>query len=203
MMRRALLPALPALLLALGQPGLAPPALAQPAGGAAGPQAAETPSQHPAAETPSQHPAAETPPPQGLEAPAAFADLSHWNGEPAAAARACAVLERLAETHGEDPFFIPPFPPAVMRSLEEARAVLRERLGIDPEAQGEEVVIALDNAAAAIEAGDKAALREALAPPLFRLEGAEVVARLASLPAIPQAAAAARAVEAELRHRVE
>lgn len=134
-----------------------------------------------------------------LEAPWAFGDLSRWNGQPGAAARAVAALEHLADALPNDPFYTPEFSVTVLLQLQAARAEVRQALGIDADAAPRDVIATLDGAAWALEAGDRAAALATLdRAPFLTLGGAATLDRLASLPALPRAAEAAGAVAAEM-----
>lgn len=134
-----------------------------------------------------------------LEAPWAFGDLSRWNGQPGAAARAVAALEHLADALQGDPFYTPEFSPTVVLQLQAARAEVRQALGIDPGAAPPDVIATLDGTAWAMEASDRTtALATLDRAPFFTLGGQATLQRLASLPALPRAAEAAQAIAAEM-----
>lgn len=134
----------------------------------------------------------------GLRAPWVFGDLSQWNGQPAAAARAVASLEHLAHTFATDPFWTPDFPVTTVLQLQKGRDEARAALGIAPRAPGPTVVAALDGLATALERLDRPAADALLAQPPFTLPPAETLRRLASLPRLPEAATAAQMTAADL-----
>jgi hypothetical protein len=134
----------------------------------------------------------------GLRAPSTFGDLSRWSGQPAAAARAVASLEHLAESLTTDPFWTPDFPVTTGFQLKKGRDEARAALGIDPKAPADAVVPALEAAARALEGGDRPAAEALLQSRAFTLGGAGTLARLASLPPLPEAELAAQMTAADL-----
>jgi hypothetical protein len=133
-----------------------------------------------------------------LRAPWEFGDLSHWNGQPAAAARAVSVLEQLADALATDPFWTPEVSPTVVIQLQQARAEVRQALGIDPRATPDNVRAALETAAYALDRYDREAAAVALTGPAFHQPGAETLHRLETLPRLPRASEAASGVAAEM-----
>jgi hypothetical protein len=123
----------------------------------------------------------------------AFADPSRLAGRPAAAARAAAQLEWLAVALPRNQAWIPASP-TLFPLLGAARAELRGALGVDLSLPAAEPVRRLQEAAAALDAGDRAAASRLLGPG----GGEAMLARLDRLPPLPAAAQATRLAEIEM-----
>jgi hypothetical protein len=124
-----------------------------------------------------------------LSAAYVFGDTGRVAGRPAAAARAAADLEWMAVGLAQDQGWIGATPILFMR-LAEARAELRDLLGIAADAPPEVVIGRLLGAAAALDAGHPAEAEAGL--------GARAVARLGALPQLPRAAHATQLAQAEM-----
>jgi hypothetical protein len=112
-------------------------------------------------------------------------------GQPDRAARLAAQLEYLAVALQSE---FREFSPLVPLRMQQARAELRQALGVRTDAPAQAVIAALDGAA---EAGrDQAAARAALQP--VAQPGRDPLAVLAALPPLPVSAAATAAAEREL-----
>ncbi len=110
-----------------------------------------------------------------------FADTNRIYGKPADAARGAAALDYLAGELQNGTRW-----PALSADSREAmlasRIAVREAVGIAPGAPAQDVVNALLAAAAAIDSGDAAATRAALANPVFTLAPAQTLDRLGDIP---------------------
>lgn len=114
-------------------------------------------------------------------------------GQPAAAARAIADIEYLAETMPTDPRY----QTAGARGLTElqiARREARSALGIPISARGADVVSGLRGAATALDAGDRRAAEAALPTSVFPLGPAQTIERLGQPPRVPSARGALTAL---------
>ena len=132
-----------------------------------------------------------------LEAAAAFGNPASLQGQPARAARAVAELEYLAVAIPYYPRW-QNFAAGIGVSLQQARAEARAALGIPTDAAPQAVMDGLFNAARFLRASDQAGALAALAPPTFSLGGAETLARLGNLPALPDAGPATARAQAEM-----
>jgi len=126
----------------------------------------------------------------------AFATPGRLAGRPAEAARATGQVEYLAAALAADQRWIGARP-TVIPDLRDARAELRDALGIPRAAPDEAVGRAMLDAAAALDAGNRGGATAALgtvspAPAL-------TLARLESLPPLPRTAAATGEAQAEMR----
>lgn len=121
-------------------------------------------------------------------AASAFADRgAGLAGRPAETAQAAAQLEYLALSLGIDARY-PELAGSVGRELLLARDEVRNALGILASASPESVMRVLLQVSADLRADRRAAAAAAMAPPLFRPGGAESIARLGEIGALPQAA---------------
>lgn len=125
-----------------------------------------------------------------------FGTPSSVAGRPADAARAVAELEYLATEIPTGPRWRE-FDPTVALALQQARHEERAALDIAPQAPPQAVIDALFAASRALRAGDTAAVRRILSPPVFP-NGALTLQRLASLPPLPIANQATSRTAAEL-----
>ncbi|MDJ0390753.1 hypothetical protein QMO56_21790 [Roseomonas sp. E05] len=130
----------------------------------------------------------------------AFGTPSSLAGRPAEAARAVANYEYLTVEIPTGPRWVG-FSPLVGVELRRGLAEIRNVVGIAPGAPPQAVVDALYAAARALRAGDAAAARQILAPPLFPAGGEAMLARLANLPRLPQASFAASLAANELNRQ--
>ncbi|MCG7361472.1 hypothetical protein MHZ93_09415 [Roseomonas sp. ACRSG] len=117
----------------------------------------------------------------------AFANPASLAGRPEEAARAVANYEYLAVEIPGGPRWVG-FSPLVGVELRRGLGEVRQAVGIAPDAPPQLVVNALYAALRALRAGDAEAARRVLQPPLFAGGGEAVLARLANLPRLPQAA---------------
>ncbi|WP_376092845.1 hypothetical protein ACE7GA_24430 [Roseomonas sp. CCTCC AB2023176] len=124
----------------------------------------------------------------------AFASPARLAGHPAEAAIAVARLEWLAESVPRNLEFTN-YSPITGPALQAARFEVRGAVGIAPDAPAAVVVPALDRAADALLRGDAAGAEAALPAPVF---APGTVARLATLPRLPQANAATRRAQRDL-----
>ncbi len=104
--------------------------------------------------------------------------------QPAAAARAIAELEWLADSLPRNPRWQMAGSSVGINSLQASRWEARQALGIPERAQGQAVVTGLAAAARAIDANDQAALARALPRNVFPLGPQETVRRLAAPPQV-------------------
>ncbi len=109
--------------------------------------------------------------------------------QPAAAARAIAELEWLADTVPRNPRW-QTGAAAGLTELAQARDQARTALGIPSNAPAQGVINGLAGAAGAIEANDRAALTRALPPAIFPLGPQATVQRLSAPPSVPSAMSA-------------
>lgn len=137
----------------------------------------------------------------GLNAPRLLGDTSRLVGNPAAAARAAVQLEVLHEAFRNDPRYAPSASIQALNSTRLGRAELRAAIGIAPEAPAAEVIAALREAAAALDAGSRARAEAALGGPNFPAGGAATLERLARLPYLPRVGEAAGAAYVEVQRR--
>jgi len=133
-----------------------------------------------------------------LYAPRNLGDTSRWTGQPADAAAAAEQLEFLADQMRTNPRYAPEVNPAVTHQLLEARAEMRAFLGIARDAPPEMVIPALRRVAEALRAGSPARTEAALSGPAFTAGPLVTLARLGAMPRLPQTAAAAGIVAAEI-----
>jgi hypothetical protein len=111
----------------------------------------------------------------------AFADTGRIYGKPADAARAAAAVEYLAGELQSGSRWVS-LSDATKEQMVASRAAVRNALGIAPDVTSQQVVNALLDVAAAIDAGSESALRAALQPPVFTLLPAQTMQRLGDLP---------------------
>jgi len=133
-----------------------------------------------------------------LNAPFQFGDLSRWRGQADRAALAVVQVEFLADTFANSAYWSARVNPLVTMQVEAARTELRDYLGIPANAPPSLVMNRLQEAAAAVEAGDTPAAIAALSGPAFTRGGAETLRLLATMPRLPRTAVAAGAVNAEM-----
>ncbi len=135
-----------------------------------------------------------------LHAPWWLADTSRLAGQPAQAARAAVQMEVLAEAFRTDPRWKHDGTMATWHFTGLARAELRAAVGIAPDAPSDLVIIALRDAARALDAGLPLRAEAALSGPAFAVPGAEVLRRLATLPRLPRVSEGAQAAYVEIRN---
>ncbi len=126
-----------------------------------------------------------------LNAPFQFGDLRNQRGQPGRAALSLAQLEYLADAVPNSGYWQNQVLGTTTLQLKLGRDEARKALGIRPDAAPAAVMAGLRGAARALEAQDQAGARNALSTPDFTLGGAATLQRLADLPPLPQAAAAA------------
>lgn len=107
-------------------------------------------------------------------------------GQPAAAARAIAELEWLADAVPANPRWQTASGTAIV-ALAQSRWEARTALGIPSNTPAQAVINGLAGAAVAIEAGDRAALAAALPRAVFPLGPEGTVRRLSQPPSVPSA----------------
>jgi len=90
------------------------------------------------------------------------------------------------------------FNPAVATELAAGQREVLNAFGIAPNAPTQQVVDSLYAASRALRAGDQAAAERILSQPAFTLGGPATLQRLAAMPVLPRASAAARFAEGEL-----
>jgi hypothetical protein len=120
-----------------------------------------------------------------------FADSSRLYGRPAEAARAAAAIDYLAGAFDTQPRWAY-LPPDTKQEMQDARAGVRQALGIAPDAPSQGVVDALFTAADALDAGDRAAAVAALRAPGFTLPPGRMLTRLSEMPYVQAANVATR-----------
>lgn len=130
----------------------------------------------------------------------AFANPASLTGRPAEAARAVANYEYLTVEIPSGPRWVG-FSPLVGVELQRGLGEVRQAVGIAPDAPPQLVVNALYTALRALQAGDAEAARRVLQPPLFAGGGDAVLARLANLPRLPQAAFATNLAANEMNRQ--
>ena len=115
-----------------------------------------------------------------------FASSNPIVGRPADAAQAIAQMEYVVAALPTDPRYTT-VTSGDVNAFEQGRAEWRKVLGIPAQAPPQQVINALYMAARGINYGQPAQAAAALVPPNFTLGGAETVARLGDLPAMPLA----------------
>ena len=126
-----------------------------------------------------------------LNAPFQFGALDKQRGQPAKVALSLTQLEYLASQIPASGYWQNQVSGTTILALQLGRTEMRRALGIRPDAQPAAVMSGLRGAATALEAQDAAGARTALSTPDFTLGGEGTLQRLANLPPLPQAAAAA------------
>ena len=121
----------------------------------------------------------------------AFADPSRLYGRPAEAARAAAAIDYLAGAFETAPRWAY-LSPDTKDEMLNARAGVRQALGIAPDAPSQRVVDALLTAADALDAGNSTAAVAALRAPGFTLPPGRTLARLSEMPYVQAANVATR-----------
>jgi hypothetical protein len=129
-----------------------------------------------------------------LNAPRQFGDLSVWQGQPVQAALAVVQIEFLADALPNDPIYRTTAG-IVQVQLAQARAEIRQYLGIAAEVPPAEVMAALREVAATLDQGLRARAEAAVARPGF---APGLLGRLAALPRLPTVSAAAGTVYQEI-----
>ena len=107
-------------------------------------------------------------------------------GQPAAAARAMAQLEFVAQNLPNDPHYAGANPGG-LNQLQIARREARTALGIPASATSDDVVRGLRDAAIALETNNMGAARTALRPDVFTAGPEETIRRLGAPPRVPSA----------------
>jgi hypothetical protein len=131
-----------------------------------------------------------------LSAAYTFTDTRIVADRPADAARAAAQIEWMAAALPGDPRWTGTVP-TLFPALRQARAEMRQTLGIAPGASAVAATRGLVEAAAALDQGSRSAAVAALAP-VAPGGGQAVLARLDALPQMPRAALAARLAQDEM-----
>lgn len=135
-----------------------------------------------------------------LSAPRDLGDTSRWDGQPARAALVAAQLEFLAFEFRTNPRYAPAVNPATTQQLDRAREEMRGFLGIAPAAPPPQVIAALRQVSAALEAGDRGRAETILNQPAIFTAGPLVtLARLSAMPRLEQTRIAAGMAAAEIR----
>jgi len=111
-------------------------------------------------------------------ASAAFSDAARTYGRPVDAARAVAGLDYMAGEINTSPRWLQVSPSTQLEMLR-ARVILRQTLGIAPNASSTAVVNGLLQGAQALLEGDTARARQILGPPIF---APDTIERLSNLP---------------------
>jgi hypothetical protein len=124
----------------------------------------------------------------GFTAAEVLGDTSRYAGDPAAAARAAALLELVALGLLADPIFAPSVTVNWQQLVAMGQEEMRAYLGIAPEADAAGVAVALEAAAAALAAGNRTAAYSALSGPIFTAGGAGTLERLGAMPFLPRVA---------------
>jgi hypothetical protein len=119
-----------------------------------------------------------------------FADANRTYGDPAEAAKAVAALDYMAGELSVSPRWVN-LPYDVKQNMLDARVSVRAALGIAPDAPSQALVDAMATVTDALSTGHEAAAEAALVPPTFTLPPAETLRRLANMPYIQVADAAA------------
>jgi hypothetical protein len=114
-------------------------------------------------------------------AAAAFSDQASTYGEPAAGAEAVLAVEYIAGAMNTEPRWAT-LDPDIQGQLLRARALVREAIGVAPNAPSQAVVDALATARRALQNGDRAEAAAAFHPPVFTLPPDKTIEALANLP---------------------
>jgi hypothetical protein len=114
-----------------------------------------------------------------------FADPSRVRNDPVDAARGAAAVDYLAGELSSNPRWAP-MDPLIRMQMLRARAELRSALGVAPGARSQAVVDGLLGVSFALLAGDQQAALDALRTPVFTLGPEQTLARLTSLPYLPE-----------------
>ncbi|MGG5808998.1 hypothetical protein [Falsiroseomonas sp. CW058] len=125
-----------------------------------------------------------------------WGDTARLAGRPAQAARAAVQLEVIADSFETDPLYRHEVSGEALHAMRVGRRDMRDALGIAADAPPGPVIVALREAAAAIDAGSPARAGAALGGPMFR---PDTLARLSRLPALPRVRDAAGAAWVEMR----
>jgi hypothetical protein len=133
-----------------------------------------------------------------ISANAIFAQRSPAAGHPADAARAIAQMEFLAVDLPQN-MSLTNASSTLLPDLNIARREWRGALDIAPDAPAQPVINALYAAGRALDAGNAEAAAAALPASLFRKGGSATVAQLASLPRLPNTAAAVATAQQSLQ----
>ncbi|MEN0073673.1 MAG: hypothetical protein AAGC69_04785 [Paracraurococcus sp.] len=126
-----------------------------------------------------------------------FSNPGSVAGRPADAARAVANYAFLTSEIPFGPRWVGWNPVAGVQ-LQSAYPEVQAAFGIAPNAPTQQVVNGLYAASRALQAGDTAAAERLLAPPVFTAGGAATLQRLAAMPMLPNAAAAAVLAQQEM-----
>ncbi len=133
-----------------------------------------------------------------LSTAAVFGDRTPSAGQPAAAARGIAQMEFLAVTLPSDNTFSNASP-TLAPQFATARREWRSALDITPDAPAQTIIDSLYMAGRALDAGQRDAAAAALSPTVFRRGGSATLTQLASLPSLPNTAAAAATAQQGIR----
>jgi hypothetical protein len=120
-----------------------------------------------------------------------FADPNRTYGQPAEAARAAAAIDYLGGAFSTNPRWAF-LPVGIKDDMLQARAELRQTLGIAPDASSQTVVDALLAAANALTAHDEARAAADLRTPVFTLPTQQTLQRLGNMPYVRGANVATR-----------
>jgi hypothetical protein len=121
-----------------------------------------------------------------LHAQWAWADPARTHGLPAQGALAVAEVDYLAGDLSSNPGYAALSSFAKLRMLQ-ARADIRQVLGVPPDAPSQSVVDAMLAVQTALDAGDRAAALKALSAPIFTLGAEPTLALLGALPYVQTA----------------
>ncbi|TCZ59914.1 hypothetical protein EXY23_15065 [Roseicella aquatilis] len=127
-----------------------------------------------------------------------FGDTSRWKGQPDRAAVAVEQLEFLTSEFATNPIYAPAVNPAVLQTLQAARAEMRGFLGIPDNADPQVVIEAMRRAGAALRAGNRAGAEAALSGPAFPAGPQVMLERMSNMPFLPRCANAAGMAAAEI-----
>lgn len=132
-----------------------------------------------------------------LRAPRNFGEPDRWVGNPANAALAVEQQEFLTSELPASPIYAPVLNPAVVQTLQQGRAEMRDYLGIPASADPQAVIEAMRRAGTTLRAGNQAGAEAALTGPAFPAGPKAVLARLSAMPRMPQTVAAAGMVASD------
>ncbi|WP_421995655.1 hypothetical protein [Roseococcus sp.] len=132
---------------------------------------------------------------------AVFGDRTPAAGQPGTAARAIAQMEFLAVALPQADNFSNASP-LLSPQLATARREWRGALDIAPDAAPQSVIDSLFAASRALEQGQRDVAAAALSPTVFRRGGTATLTQLASLPNLPNTAAASATAQQALRTSV-
>ena len=125
-----------------------------------------------------------------LQAPWTFG-ATPFSNEPAKAAQAAQQLEFLTDAFQNDPRYAPTISPQAVNALLRAQAEMRQFLGIPASAPAQPVIAALNEAAGALQNGNRTLALAALTTDFFTAGPEGTLSRLNNMPRMNNASVAA------------